>query len=328
MPQYQFDLDETHIGKRLDAVLSQLLPLHSRVQIQGWIKDGHVRIAGSNSAPAPSLKLKQPVTLHIDAPEPPALQVQPDASLTLDIVYEDDVMLVVNKPVGLAVHPGAGRHDGTLVNALLAHTNGQLSEGSEAGRPGIVHRLDKDTSGLMLVAKTNQAHYLLAKALQDRTIKRHYLALLWGLPNPLHGTVESFIGRDPQHRQRMAVTSGGKHAVTHYTTKQLFRLSDESLMTLVECRLETGRTHQIRVHMNHIDCPVMADPLYGHPHKIAKRASKLTPELKRLLAAMPGQALHAYSLSLQHPLNGTELHFEAAPPAAFAALLGELQSYA
>lgn len=327
MPQYHLELNETHIGKRLDAVIAQLLPLHSRVQIQDWIKSGHVTSMPPVKLQS-SLKLKQPVALIIDAPDEAVFEIKEDASIALDVIYEDEHMLILNKPIGLTVHPGAGRHDGTLVNALLAHTKGHLSDGSEQGRPGIVHRLDKDTSGVMMVAKTNQAHFLLAKALQERTIKRHYCALVWGLPSPLQGTVDTQIGRDPQNRLRMAVMAdGGKHAVTHYTTENIYRVGEGYMISYVTCQLETGRTHQIRVHMDHIGHAVLGDPVYGTKQTM-RLQGKMPQHIRDLISALPGQALHAFALTLTHPLTGEEIYCEAPPHKAFAQLHQALQDYA
>jgi 23S rRNA pseudouridine1911/1915/1917 synthase len=326
MPQYHLQLNDDHVGKRLDAVMAQLLPLHSRVQIQNWIKDGFVR-----SEPAlklqPSLKLKQVVDLYIDAPEEAVFEVTADATIALDILYEDDHMLILNKPIGLSVHPGAGRHDGTLVNALMAYTKGKLSDGSEEGRPGIVHRLDKDTSGVMMVAKTNQAHFLLAKALQDRHIKRQYRAFIWGMPSPLHGTVETQIGRDPQNRQRMKVLEhGGKHAITHYTTERIYRVGEGYILSEVICQLETGRTHQIRVHMDHIGHAVLGDPTYGTKQTM-RLQGKMPPLIRDKIESLPGQALHAFSLTLNHPLTGDDIYCEAPLPENLTALQNALIDY-
>lgn len=327
MPQYTISLDDNHIGQRLDSALSTALPAHSRVQIQGWIKDGFVSAANGQTFSNASFKLKHAVDVIIDAPEPPSLDLTPDASLTLPILYEDDALLVINKPTGLAVHPGAGHMTGTLVNALLAHTQGHLSDGSDVGRPGIVHRLDKDTSGAMIVAKTNQAHYLLAKALEERTIKRHYWALVWGMPNPLQGTVETQIGRDTRNRQKMTVLkTGGKLAITHYTTQKIYRISNDVTISLVLCVLDTGRTHQIRVHMSHIGHAVLCDPAYGE-RPMSKYRRKLPQDLQDLFAALPGQALHARELDFDHPFSGDHLSFTAEPPESFRKILDYLEHY-
>jgi 23S rRNA pseudouridine1911/1915/1917 synthase len=327
MPQYHISLDDTAIGQRLDSALSKALPDHSRVQIQGWIKDGHVSTAQGPILTSSSFKLKAPVDVIIDAPDAPSLELMPDASLTLPILFEDPHLLVINKPTGIAVHPGAGHWSGTLVHALLAHTQGTLSDGSAEGRPGIVHRLDKDTSGAMVVAKTNQAHYLLAKALQERHVKRHYWALVWGMPNPLQGTIETHIGRDTKHRQKMTVLKdGGKHAVTHYTTQKIYRINDKITLSLVQCVLDTGRTHQIRVHMTHIGHAVVGDHTYGE-RMMAKHLRGLPTALQILIEALPGQALHAHELLFDHPLTGQAQHFTAPAPEPLQAVLDYLQTY-
>lgn len=308
-----FDIQPS--DQRLDALLSRLLPDVSRAQIQDWIKKGLVT---ENGKPLKaSFKARQPLTIQVDRPvlrpfAPPAPEHRPEA---LNIVFEDDHLIVINKPVGLTVHPGAGQHDGTLVNLLLGHTD-QLSDVGTHERPGIVHRLDKDTSGLMVVAKTNAAHVKLAESLQTREMKRLYQALVHDIPVPRDGTIETLIGRDPKNRQRMAVLhSGGKEAITHYTTLKQFGLS----MALVECRLETGRTHQIRVHMASIGCPVVGDPLYtGRQERNKKR---ITTQLRAEIDKLPGQALHAYKLVFPHPVTGDEMAFEAPLPPQFQSLL-------
>lgn len=327
MPQYHIPLNDTQIGHRLDAALAAHLPGHSRVQIQNWIKDGHVAQDNGTILRTASLKLKVPMNIVIDAPDSPTLELVADASLTLPILYEDDALLVINKPTGVPVHPGAGHWQGTLVHALLAHTKGALSDGSEEGRPGIVHRLDKDTSGAMVVAKTNEAHFLLSKALQERTVKRVYQALVWGMPTPLRGTVDTQIGRDARHRQRMHVPpTGGKHAVTHYHVTQVFRISDEITVSLMECTLETGRTHQIRVHATHIGHPVIGDKLYGERAN-ARYLKKLPQDLQDYINALPGQALHARQLSFDHPTTQEPHSFTADAPQTFQNLLDALQAH-
>ncbi len=298
-------LTEDFIGRRLDAVLAELFHDVSRAQIQSWIKEG--RVTHDGLALKASFKAKKPMPLLLDRPEkrpfePPRAEEKPE---NLEIVFEDDHLLVIHKPAGIAVHPGAGRRDGTLVNMLLGHTGGALSDMGDMERPGIVHRLDKDTSGLMLVAKTNAVHAALAEALQRREISRIYRALVWNIPNPVSGTVETRIGRDPKSRQRMAVlNTGGKESVTHYKIVEAFGTA----AALVECRLETGRTHQIRVHMAHIGCPVIGDPLYAGRH--AKRGAAFSLETD-------GQMLHAGEIAFVHPITKVEMHFTAQPPERF-----------
>jgi len=249
------------------------------------------------------------IVIDIPAPAP----AEPEAQdIPLVIVFEDEELLVIDKPPGLVVHPGAGNPDKTLVNALLAHCAGSLSGIGGVRRPGIVHRLDKDTSGLMVAAKTDRAHAALAAQLQDRTLKRTYQAVVWGRPNPAAGTIEGNIGRAARDRKRMAlVPHGGKPAVTHYRT-----LRAMEGVSLVECRLETGRTHQIRVHMASIGCHVVGDPLYG-PRRFPKGA----PQSARGFAR---QALHATQLRFRHPVSQAELCYSSALSPDIAALLTDL----
>lgn len=314
-----FELDR--LNTRLDIMLSNMITDTSRAQIQEWIKKGLVKNRETGEILKGSYKLKTPIQVTIERPrlipfEPP----KPEArSKDLNIIFEDEHLLVVNKPVGIAVHPGAGRHSGTLVNLLLGHTNGNLSDAEDRERPGIVHRLDKDTSGLMVVAKTNPVHAALANAIQNREMKRIYWALVYNIPQPRAETIQTQFGRDPKSRQRMAVLAeNGKTAITHYETVKTFGLD----FALIECRLETGRTHQIRVHMAFIHCPVIGDPTYAGRHERRKRA--IPTKVQQAIAAMPGQALHARELLFTHPVTGEELHFTAEPPANFQELLNAL----
>jgi 23S rRNA pseudouridine1911/1915/1917 synthase len=317
----EFTIDPT--GLRLDAALAEKMPETSRAQIQEWIKQGLVKDNLTGQSLKSSFKTKDILQLRVDKPvlkpfEPPKVENRPDL---LEIIFEDDYLLVINKPSGLTVHPGAGQRDGTLVNLLLGHTKGRLSDmgGGTHERPGIVHRLDKNTSGLLVVAKTNAAHVALAESLQQRTMKRIYQALVYNQPSPRDGTLSSMIGRDPNHRQRMAVVEkSGKEAVTHYTTLKTFGLD----CALVECRLETGRTHQIRVHMAMINCPVIGDPLYTGRH--ARRKRELNPKALEAIKALPGQALHAGELHFPHPVTGELMEFKAPLPDYFANLLKAL----
>jgi 23S rRNA pseudouridine1911/1915/1917 synthase len=299
-------LSEDLIGQRLDAALASLLDGVSRAQIQSWIKDGRVTLNGEPLKV--SFKSKIPVTLKLDRPvkKPFAPPLPEDKHADLRIVFEDDYLLVIDKPSGVVVHPGAGRRDGTLVNMLLGHT--ELSDMGDTERPGIVHRLDKDTSGLMIVAKTNAVHAALAELLQKHEISRVYRALVWNVPRPAVGRIETKIGRDPKSRQRQAVLkTSGKDAVTHYKMLKAFGTD----AALVECRLETGRTHQIRVHMAHIGCPVIGDPLYSGRHE--KREKKFDLDLSS------GQMLHAGEISFIHPVTEEEMKFKSDLPEFFAA---------
>jgi 23S rRNA pseudouridine1911/1915/1917 synthase len=275
-------------GKRLDQALSQLLPDYSRARIQDWILQGNVLLDGSKCRPKDKVKGNEQVEIQ--------LELQPEGEwlpqdIPIDVVYADDDIIVVNKPIGLVVHPGAGVPDGTLVNALL-HYDKNLEK---LPRAGIVHRLDKDTSGLLVVARSIKAHTSLIGQLQTKSMQREYDAIVNG-EMISGGTVNANIGRNPKNRLKMAVVEGGKPAVTHYRVKEKF-----AKYTYIHCQLETGRTHQIRVHMAHIGHPLLGDALYGI------RGDSLKQKLRR-------QALHAVRLTLKHPANGEEMTFEAPLP--------------
>lgn len=309
------------IGQRLDSILVELIPNVSRAQIQDWIKQGLVTDSNTREILKSSYKAKKPFSITVKQPvlapfAPPRAELRSDS---LNIIYEDEYLLVINKPVGLTVHPGAGQRDGTLVNMLLGHTNGRLSDIGTHERPGIVHRLDKNTSGLLVVAKTNPVHNALAEMLQQRVMKRIYQAIVYNVPSPREGTVNSMIGRDPNNRQRMAVvTQNGKDATTHYSTLQSFGLT----FSLVECRLETGRTHQIRVHMALINCPVVGDTTYAGRHN--RRKKDFSDETIEAIGALPGQALHAKQLIFPHPVSGELMSFDTEVPPHFQRLLDTL----
>ena len=287
-------------GERLDKVLSKLVPQYSRSRIQQWIESGHVTVDG---APARNkmtvLGDEDIIILPQAAPEDHAFQ--PEA-MELSIVYEDSAILVIDKPDGLVVHPAAGNWSGTLLNGLLHY----YPPISGVPRAGIVHRLDKDTTGLMVVAKTLESQTDLVRQLQARTVKREYLALVWGTPR-VAGKVDASLGRHPRDRVKMAVSENAtaKPALTHYERLAIGVLEDKPV-SLVRCQLETGRTHQIRVHMLSLGFPLVGDSLYGKQH---------------LASLFPRQALHAYRLGLIHPAKGKELSWEAAVPEDFAALL-------
>ena len=293
---------------RLDKALSLERPDISRARFQELIKLGHVRMGGKVLLDT-SLKVTLGQEIEVSIPAATDTHVLPQA-MDLDVLYEDEDVLVLNKPAGLVVHPGAGNGDGTLVNALLAHCGDQLSGIGGVKRPGIVHRLDKQTSGLLLVAKNDLAHQALSQQFETRTLSRVYHALIWGVPRHQKGTVDAPLDRDPKNRQKMAVRSSGRHAVTHYTLLESYG----TVATKVECRLETGRTHQIRVHMQKLGHPVVGDPAYGKvtPPKFSGREG---------LLALPfygqRQALHAIAITFIHPRTGEECHFEAPYPEDF-----------
>lgn len=285
-------------GMRLDAALAKLFPDHSRSRLQSWLKAGHVRLEGAQ------VDAKKKVwggeLISMDPVQQPQDMAMLAEDIPLNIVFEDDTLMVINKPVGLVVHPGSGNWSGTLMNGLLHHA----PHLAEVPRAGIVHRLDKDTSGLMVVAKTLTAQTALVRQLQARTVRRHYQALALGQVLQ-DGLVDAPIGRHARDRTRMAVVGGGREARTHYVIRERFTHS-----TLLECRLETGRTHQIRVHMANIGHPLAGDAVYGRTHSGDSR-----------LDTFPRQALHAWRLALEHPKTGDEMAWEVPLPEDFAGLL-------
>ncbi|PIT20911.1 RNA pseudouridine synthase [Snodgrassella communis] len=295
-------------GLRLDAALAKLVPEFSRSRLTAWIKDNHVTVNGS--VVPPKYKLIGGETIQVAIQQDESQQAFVPESMPLDIIYEDDCVLVLNKPAGLVVHPAAGNWHGTLLNGLLAYCPAL----AQVPRAGIVHRLDKDTSGLMVVAKTVAAQTQLVRQLQARTVKRTYRAVADGTV-PFDGKIETLIGRDPHNRIRMAVVPfGGKEAITH--VKVLERYADFSY---IECQLETGRTHQIRVHMKAAGHPLAGDALYGNPRQPA------TAEVKAAIKAMARQALHAYRLCFVHPQTQETMQFEAPLPADIYHLLSVLR---
>lgn len=302
-------------GKRLDQALAQLLPEASRAQIQQWIRAGAVRV-DERAAVQQRAKVRGGERVHIDAPARAEEKFEPQA-LPLDIVYEDPDLLVIDKPPGLVVHPGAGNRSGTLLNALLHHA----PELARVARAGIVHRLDKDTSGLLVVARSEPVRLALTRALKRRSIEREYLALVQGRVIA-GGTVDAPIGRHPRLRTRMAVVQGGRPAVTHYRVERRF-----AAHTLLRVRLESGRTHQIRVHLAHLRHPVVGDPEYGGRALLPAGAEA---RLREALRAFRRQALHATRLSLRHPASGAACVWEAPPPQdmqRLLALLDKPESY-
>jgi len=307
--------DASHEGLRLDRFLSKQLPQLSRTRVQNLIKQGRVSSGGATIVDA-KYRVKPGERFALDLP--PAAPPEPLAeAISLDVVYEDDALIVIDKPAGLVVHPGAGHPAGTLVNALIAHCGKSLSGIGGVARPGIVHRLDKDTSGLMVVAKTDEAHRALAEQFADHgrsgELERSYLALVWGVPSRPYGTVDAAIGRHPTSRTKMAVLpSKGREAVTHWRVIETFGRGKEPVASLVECTLGTGRTHQVRVHLAHIGHPLIGDPLYGPGFKSKLR--KLPEPLRGKLTALPRQALHAARLAFVHPLNRTLLKFNSPLP--------------
>ncbi len=294
-------------GMRLDQVLARLLPEYSRSRLQEWIVQEQVRVDGA----AATIKQKMwgGEAVEVVPQSHPAEQPHLAEDIALDIVYEDDSILIINKPAGLVVHPGSGNWEGTLLNALLHHAP-QLAE---IPRAGIVHRLDKDTSGLLVVAKTLTAQTALVRQLQARTVQREYYALVYG-ELLRAGRVDAPMGRHLTQRTKMAVVADGKPATTHYSAAE--RFPD---CTLLRCKLETGRTHQIRVHLASIRHPLVGDSIY------IKGAQKCPPHLRPILAAFPRQALHAAQLGLEHPVTGEWLEWQALLPDDMAQLLKDIR---
>lgn len=304
-------------GHRLDSYLAARIGTISRSRVKALILEGACEREGTVTTD-PSETVQPGSTYRLTLP--PAAPAAPRAEpVPLDILYEDSALLVLNKPAGMVVHPAPGNPDGTLVNALIAHCGDSLTGIGGERRPGIVHRLDKDTSGVMVVAKTELALTRLSAAFAARDLERNYQALCWGLPAPAIGRIEGDIGRDPRERKRMAVvTRNGKHAVTNYRILRNFGLA----AALATCRLETGRTHQIRVHMAHIGHPLIGDPVYLRRRPAA---AKLLPEPTRTQALdFPRQALHAEILGFSHPITGAPLHFQVPPPEDFNTLMDAL----
>ena len=300
---------------RLDRVLAVLRPELSRSRLKALILAGSVTAKGAPIRD-PAYHVAKGDTITIDVPE--AVPPEPKGEdIALDIVFEDEDIIVIDKPKGLVVHPAAGHETGTLVNALIAHCGASLSGIGGVRRPGIVHRLDKDTTGLMVVAKNDRAHQSLTAQFADhgRTgpMQRGYMAFIWGVPNRARGTVDAPIDRHPFAREKMAVRDSGREAVTHWELQASFNGRDgKPVASLLACQLETGRTHQIRVHLAHIGHPLMGDAVYG-PH-FKTKAGHLGGQGKDALTALGRQALHAYLLALEHPRTGELLHWEAALP--------------
>lgn len=296
---------------RIDKTLAEASGL-SRERIKALMAEGAI-LVGKTIAKNPSAKMQPGAHFSITVPPPVESAAQPQ-DIPLDVVFEDEHLIVINKPAGMVVHPAAGNYDGTLVNALLHHCKGQLSGIGGVARPGIVHRIDKDTSGLLVVAKTTAAHEGLAKQFADHSIERTYLAVCAGHPSPTSGMIEKRIGRSDHNRKKMAVlednSARGKHAVTHFKTLKILRSA-----TLIECRLETGRTHQVRVHLSSIGHALLGDPTYG------KTPSQLRTILRDLGFAR--QALHAASLGFIHPDSGEKREFHAEIPTDMRELIDE-----
>lgn len=305
-------------GQRLDKFLSERIGTLSRSRVKGLIEAGFLQRDGVTVCDPSALV--RPATYDLAPPAAAPAMPEPE-TIGLNIHYEDQHLLVLDKPAGMVVHPAPGNSSGTLVNALIAHCGETLTGIGAERRPGIVHRLDKDTSGLMVVAKTEPVHTALSAAFAARNMDRLYKAICWGLPTQSSGSVEGDIGRDPRDRKRMAiVTRNGKPALTHYRAIRAFGLA----AALLECRLATGRTHQIRVHLAHLGHPLIGDPVYLRRRPAAARY--LTEPAGRFALDFPRQALHAETLGFRHPVTGETLRFQAPPPHDFQQLTHALET--
>ena len=313
----KFLITNQYMGERLDIVLVKLIPNLSRSNLKKIIEQKLVKINNSIIV-SPSKKLKVDDCVEINLVPKDEVKILP-ANIKLDVVHEDKDVLIINKPAGMVVHPGAGNHNKTMVNALIYKYKKKLSNINGTVRPGVVHRIDKNTSGLLVVAKNNIVHADLSKQFSSHTIKRKYQALSWGILRPLSGRIETLIGRSRKNRQLMSVTEiSGKKAITNYTTVKVFEVKDVPKISFIECELETGRTHQIRVHMAYKGCSLIGDQQYG---KKNLKFKKINEEFADKLKVLNRQALHAKSLGFIHPTSNKLINFESKLPKDFKKIL-------
>ena len=306
-------VDQDRAGLRLDRALGELFPDHSRSALARLVEGGHVAV-DTRQATKTSQRVELGQHIEVDFPDPAPSAIE-SQDIPIAVLYEDVDLVVIDKPAGLVVHPAAGHPDQTLVNALLFHVKDLSGVGGEL-RPGIVHRLDKDTSGVMIIAKNDETHRKLSSEWNSERVRKEYLALVYGTPSKDRGTVDAAIGRDPRERKRMAVVAGGKPALTDFELAERLRWA-----SLIRCRLRTGRTHQIRVHMKHLGHPIVGDPVYSGPQWRGIPDRKI----QRMLAALDRQLLHATKITFVHPRTGQPVTVEAPLPADFARVLAELR---
>jgi len=317
----KFPIKEEDSGNRLDIILTKLIPDLTRSNLKKIIELKQVKINNSIQN-SPSKKLKTDDIVEINLIPIDKIKILP-TNIKLNVVYEDRDILIINKPAGMVVHPGAGNYKETLVNALIYKYKNKLSDINGTLRPGIVHRIDKETSGLLVVAKNNLAHSSLGKQFSDHTIDRRYLALVWGVLRPLNGKIETLISRNKKNRQLMTVSEiNGKKAITNYRSLKVFDLKNVPKISLIECKLETGRTHQIRVHMKYKGTSLLGDKQYGKKNIKFKKIDK---EFEKKLSDLKGQALHAKSLGFMHPKKKKFIEFESQLPNEFKKLLNLLE---
>jgi 23S rRNA pseudouridine1911/1915/1917 synthase len=323
----EFVVADEAAGTRLDAWVAGAVADLGRNHAKRLILAGRVAIGGRTIVEAKRpVKPGEAIVIEL----PPATKAEPEGeAIALNVVYEDDALIVIDKPAGLVVHPAGGHHTGTLVNALIAHCGASLSGIGGVARPGIVHRLDKDTTGLMVVAKTDHAHRGLAAQFADHgrsgPLERGYKAAVWGVPDRPIGTIEASLGRSTRNREKIEVKrTGGREAITHYRVAETYGPKAKPVASLVECQLETGRTHQIRVHLASIGHPVIGDRAYASG--FATKSTLLPEPARQIAVGFPRQALHAWLLGFEHPETGEEMRFESPLPADMAALISALKA--
>ena len=310
MNNYNFVVDENFDQKRIDQVVAKQYPKISRSKVSKIIKTELLKLNGE-VLKDPSHKVKSGDQIEFENLKEETINLIPK-KMDLNIIFEDQDIIIIDKPIGMVVHPGAGNYEDTMVNGLLYHCKNNLSGMNGEDRPGIVHRIDKDTSGLLVVAKNDQAHAFIAKQFEEHSIKRSYLVFVYGILRPLHGKIETLIGRNKTNRQKMSAdVIRGKDAITNYETLEVFKGNKIPDISLVKCILETGRTHQIRVHMSHKGNPILGDQTYG---KKIKKIRGIDQEFEEILKSLKRQALHAHTLGFVHPTTNKEVFFASELP--------------
>jgi len=322
MTNYSFIVNENLNNKRIDQVVANQFPTISRTKVNKIIKNNLLKLNG-NIFNDPSAKVKLGDQIEFENLQQEKVDLIPK-KMNLKIIFEDEDIIIIDKPIGMVVHPGAGNFENTMVNGLLYHCKNKLSGISGEDRPGIVHRIDKDTSGLLVVAKNDQSHAFIAKQFEEHTIKRSYLVFVYGILRPLHGRIETLIGRNKTNRQKMSAdVVKGKEAITNYETLEVFKGSKILDISLVKCVLETGRTHQIRVHMSHKGNPILGDQTYG---KKFKKLRGVDQEFENILKSLKRQALHAHTLGFVHPKTNQDVFYASELPEDLNKLKNRLET--
>ena len=322
MTNYSFIVNEDFNNKRIDQVVANQYPKISRTKVNKIIKNKLLKLNGKTFND-PSAKVRLGDQIEFENLKEEIVDLVPK-KMDLKIIFEDEDIIIIDKPIGMVVHPGAGNFENTMVNGLLYHCKNKLSGISGEDRPGIVHRIDKDTSGLLVVAKNDQAHSFIAKQFEEHTIKRSYLVFVHGILRPLHGRIETLIGRNKTNRQKMSAdVAKGKEAITNYETVEVFKGSKILDISLVKCVLETGRTHQIRVHMSHKGNPILGDQTYG---KKIKKLRGVDQEFEDILKSLKRQALHAHTLGFVHPKTNQDVFYASELPEDLNKLKNRLET--